>query len=52
MEEHERKNKEKIHKELQDLNPIGFPQIEEILIGGNVDQDLLCLFPQDKARII
>jgi hypothetical protein len=30
MEGYERKNKEKIHKELQDLDPIGSPHIEEI----------------------
>jgi hypothetical protein len=26
--------------------------MEEILIGGNVDPDLLFLFPQDYARIM
>jgi hypothetical protein len=46
MEEYARKNKEEIYKELQDLNPIGFPHIEEILIGGNLDLDLLSLFLQ------
>jgi hypothetical protein len=52
MEEYERKNKEKIHKELQDLDIIGSPHIEEIMISGNVDLDLLSLFPQKDARIM
>jgi hypothetical protein len=46
------RTKEKIHKELQDLDPIGSPHIEEIMIGGNVDLDLLSLFPQKDARIM
>jgi hypothetical protein len=46
MEGYERKNKEEIHKELQDLDPIGSPHIEEKVIGENVDLDLLSLFPQ------
>jgi hypothetical protein len=45
MEGYERKNKEEIHKELQDLDPIGSPHLEEKVIGGNVDLDLLSLFP-------
>jgi hypothetical protein len=52
MEGYERKNKEEIHKEIQDLDPICFPHIEEIMIGGNVDLDLLSLFPQKDARIM
>jgi hypothetical protein len=52
MEEDERKNKEEIHKELQDLDPIGSPHIEEIMIGGNVDLDLLSLFSQKDATIM
>jgi hypothetical protein len=52
MEEYERKSKEDIHKELQELDPIGSPHLEEILIGGNIDLDLLSLFPQEDARII
>ena len=40
------------HKELQDLNPRGSPHIEEKVIGGNVDLDLLSLFPHELARII
>jgi hypothetical protein len=46
------RTKEEIHKELQDLDPIGSPHIEEILIGRNVDLDLLSLFPQEDARIM
>jgi hypothetical protein len=45
IEGYERKNKEEIHKELQDLDPIGSPQLEEKVIGGKVDLDLLSLFP-------
>jgi hypothetical protein len=52
MEGYERTNKEEIHKELQDLDLIGFPHIEEILIGGKIDLYLLSLFPQEDARII
>jgi hypothetical protein len=52
MEGYERKNKEEIHKELQDLDPIGFSHLEEKVIGGNVDLDLLSLFPQKDARNI
>jgi hypothetical protein len=37
--------KEENHKELQNLDPIGSPHLEEILIGGNIDLDLLSLFP-------
>jgi hypothetical protein len=52
MEEHERKNKEEVHKELQDLDPMGSPHKEEKVIGGNIDLDLLSLFPQRYARIV
>jgi hypothetical protein len=52
MEGYERKNKEEIHQELQDLDPIGSPHLEEKVIGGNVDLDLLSLFPQRYARIM
>jgi hypothetical protein len=38
------KNKEEIHKELQDLDSIGSSHIEEILIHGNVELYLLSLF--------
>jgi hypothetical protein len=50
MERYERKNKGGNHKELQDLDPIGSPHLEEKVIGGNVDLDLLSLFPQKDAR--
>ena len=30
----------------------GSPHLEEKVIGGNVDLDLLSLFPQELARII
>ena len=40
------------HKELQDLHPRGSPHIEEKVIGGNVDLDLLSLFPQELAKLI
>jgi hypothetical protein len=46
------RTKEEIHKELQDLDLRGSPHIEEILIGGNIDLDLLSLFPQKDARIM
>jgi hypothetical protein len=42
---YERKNKEEIHKEVQDLDPIGSPHLEEKVIGGKVHLDLLSLFP-------
>ena len=50
-EENERKNEEGEHQELQDLDPRGSPHKEEKVIGGNVDLDLLSLFPQKLARI-
>jgi hypothetical protein len=46
MGEYERKNKEEIHKELQNLDPMGSPHRDEKVIGGNIDLDLLSLFPQ------
>jgi hypothetical protein len=52
MEGYERKNKEEIHKELQDLDPIGSPHIEEKVIGGKTDLYILSLFPQKDARIM
>ena len=42
----------KEHEELQDLDPRGCPNLEEKVIGGNVDLDLLSLFSQKLARII
>jgi hypothetical protein len=52
MEEYGRKNKEEIHKELQDLDPMGSPHKEEKVIGGNIELDLPSLFPQRYARIM
>src|SRR5664279_109393 len=46
------RTKEENHKELQDLDPLGSPHLEERWIGGNVDLDLLSLFPQRYARIM
>ena len=34
----------------QDLDPICSPHLEERLIGGNIDLDLLFLFPQKYER--
>jgi hypothetical protein len=39
-----------IHKELQYLDLLCHPHLERILIGGNVDLDLLSLFPQKKFK--
>ena len=36
----------------QDLDPLCSPHLEERLIGGNVDLDLLSIFPQEYARIM
>jgi hypothetical protein len=41
-----------IHKELQDLDLLCSPHLEERCIGGNIDLDLLSLFPQRDARIM
>jgi hypothetical protein len=41
-----------IHKELQDLDPLYSPHLEERWIGGNIDLDLLSPFPQKYARIM
>jgi hypothetical protein len=41
-----------IHKELQDLDSLYSPHLEERWIGGNIDLDLLTLFPQRYARIM
>jgi hypothetical protein len=46
------RTKEEIHKELQDLDLIGSPHLEEKMIGENVDLDLISLFPQKDARIM
>jgi hypothetical protein len=41
-----------IHKKLQDLDSLCSPHLEERWIGGNMDLDLLSLFPQKYARIM
>jgi hypothetical protein len=46
------RTKEEIHKELQDLDPMGSPHKKEKKIGGNIDIDLLTLFPQRYERIM
>ena len=46
------RTKKKTTNEPQDLDPISSPHLEERLIGGNVDLDLLSLFPQRYARIM
>jgi hypothetical protein len=46
------RTKEEIHKELQDLDSMGSPHKEDKVIGGNIDLDLLSLFPQRYARIM
>jgi hypothetical protein len=40
------------HKELKDLYLVCSPHLERILNGGNVDLDLLSLFPQMRATIM
>jgi hypothetical protein len=47
-----RERTKEIHKELQDLDPLCSPHLEERRIGGNTDLDLLSLFPQRYARIM
>jgi hypothetical protein len=46
------RTRRKSANELQDLDPNGSPHLEEKLIGGNIDLDLLSIFPQEDARII
>jgi hypothetical protein len=46
------RTKEEIHKEIQDLDPIGSPHLEEKVIGENVDLDLHSLFPKKDTRIM
>ena len=46
------RTKEEKHQELQDQDLLGFPHLEGRWIGGNVDLDLLSLFPQRYARIM
>jgi hypothetical protein len=47
-----RRRTKEIYKELQDLDPLCSPHLEENLIGGNIDLDLPSLFPQKDARIM
>ena len=42
--------KRRTTKELQELDPLGSPHLEEKLIGGNVDLDLLSCFPKDRQE--
>jgi hypothetical protein len=42
----------KIHKELQELDSLCYPYLEERWIGGSIDLDLLSLFPKKYARIM
>ena len=46
----EEEQRRRTTKELQDLDPLGSPHLEEIWIGGIVDLDLLSLFPQEYGR--
>jgi hypothetical protein len=46
------RTRRKSTNELQNLDPNGSPHLEEKLIGGNIDLDLLSLFPQEDAIII
>jgi hypothetical protein len=41
-----------IHKDFQDLDPLCSSHLEERWIGGNIDLDLLSLFPPRYARIM
>ena len=43
---------EEKHQELQDQDLLGSPNLEERWIGGNVDLDLLSLFPQRYTRFM
>ena len=46
------RTKRKTTNEPQDRDPTSSPHLEERLIGGNVDLDLLSLFPQKYARFM
>ena len=46
-----KREEEREHQELKDLDPSGSPHKGEKVIGGNVDLDLLSLFPKKLARI-
>ena len=47
-----RTNRRRNTKFLQDLDLVDSPHKERDLIGGDVDLDLLFLFPQEYARIM
>ena len=47
MEGFKRKNKEEKHQELQNLDLLGSPHLEEEWIGGMVDPYLLSCFPKN-----
>ena len=49
MEGFKRKNKEK-HQELQNLDLLGSPHLEEEWIGEMVDLDLLSCFPKNEQE--
>jgi hypothetical protein len=52
IEGYQRKNKGGESQRTPRSRSKGFPHFEEIIIGGNVDLDLLSLFPQEYARIM
>jgi hypothetical protein len=47
-----RERTKEIQQEFQDLDPLYSPHLEEIWIGGNIDLDLISLFPKKYARIM
>jgi hypothetical protein len=52
MERYERKNKGRNPQRTARSRSKGSPHLEEKVIGGNVDLDLLSLFPKKDARIM
>jgi hypothetical protein len=52
MERYDRKNKGGNPQRTPRSRSKGSPHLEEKVIGGNVDLDLLSLFPQKDARIM
>jgi hypothetical protein len=51
MERYERKNNRNLQRILRSISTM-FPSLRERWIGGNIDLDLLSLFPQKYARIM
>jgi hypothetical protein len=47
---HVRGRTKEIHKELQDLDPIGSPHLEVILISRKIDLDLISLSPKKRYK--